>query len=219
MRNAKSAVNAVLDRCIVSAAVSKDRGPSASFCVTVFRFVFVCEHFCISTLRCADHKNLIVPFNQLPPPLPPGATGHLDFPVRRRRGTIRAHEGVDGWYHGQGRALLGRSGGGLQNEARGEHDYGHHDEQLGKILLLLIRGGRCRSSSLRRMYNEIPRRTRLYRATQRGWLFSAFQLLAVELQRSCRLRYKFFFVIFCLVIFSFKNYHIPHHPRPYVHYA
>lgn len=63
-----------------------------------------------------------------------GATGHLDFPVRRRRGTVRAHEGVDGRYDGQGRALLGQRGGGFEDETRREHDDGHNDEQLGEIL-------------------------------------------------------------------------------------
>lgn len=61
--------------------------------------------------------------------------GHPDLPVRRGRGPFRAGQGLDGGgggHHGEGGALLGRRRHGLEDEARGQHDYGHHDEQLGE---------------------------------------------------------------------------------------
>lgn len=61
--------------------------------------------------------------------------GNLDLPVRRGRSPFRAGQGVDGggWgHHGESGALLGRRWHGLENEARGQHDHGHHDEQLGE---------------------------------------------------------------------------------------
>lgn len=62
-------------------------------------------------------------------------TGHPDLPLRRGRGPFRAGQGLDGGgggHHGKGGALLGRSGHGVEDEACGQHDDGHHDEQLGE---------------------------------------------------------------------------------------
>lgn len=74
-------------------------------------------------------------------------SGNVDLPLRWGRGVIRAHQGNDGDYHRQGRALLRACRIGLQNEARCQHDHGNHDEQFGE---------RCEDPALGQLEGTVP---------------------------------------------------------------